>query len=75
MSKQRTFERFIHKAPFAVMTRLVAGAFIADELDEVFEQHRERQYTRDVKFSALLLGMIVGGLNFLGKHKSKIVVR
>jgi len=32
------------------MTRLVAGAFIADELDEVFEQHRERQYTRDVKF-------------------------
>jgi len=53
VSNQRIFERFIHKAPFAVMTRLVADAFIADELDEVFEQHRERQYTRDVKFSAI----------------------
>jgi len=61
---QKTFERFISKAPFAVMTRLVAGAFIGEELDEVFDQHRERQYTRDVKFSAIAASVADVALNF-----------
>ena len=64
MSHKKVLERFINKAPFAVMTRLVAHAFIADQLDDVFEEYRERQYTRHVQFSAIATSVADVALNF-----------
>lgn len=35
------------------MTRCIIGAVIDDRFDELFEEHRERQYDRSIKFSVL----------------------
>jgi Transposase DDE domain len=50
---QRLLEKYVRKCPFAVMTRTLAQAFLGDELDDVFDQHREYQYESQLKFSAL----------------------
>ena len=44
MSRTSIMDRFIEKHPLAVMTRCIAGTLSANELDEVFEQNRGRQY-------------------------------
>ncbi len=64
MSDQDVFRRFTAKAPFAVMTRIVTQAVIAGELDAVFEQHREYQYEKDVKFSAVAMAVADVAMNF-----------
>ena len=62
MSNQDVLQKFIVKAPFAVMTRIVTQAVIAEELDQVFEQHRELQYEKNVKFSTVAMAVAaVGG--------------
>lgn len=64
MSDQKMFEKFSLAAPFAVMTRVAAGAVISEELDQVFEDHREAQYERTVKFSAVATAVADVALNF-----------
>ena len=64
MSDQDVFRKFAAKAPFAVMTRIVTQAVIAGELDQVFEQHREYQYEKDVKFSAVAMAVADVAMNF-----------
>ena len=64
MSNQDVLQKFITKAPFAVMTRLVTHTVIAEELDQVFEEHRENQYEKDVKFSAVAMTVADVTMNF-----------
>ncbi|MGB6042574.1 MAG: transposase [Pirellulales bacterium] len=64
MSNQEMMRKFIDKAPFAVMTRLATGAVIAEELDQVFQDHRQQQYERNVKFSAVAMAVADVALNF-----------
>lgn len=61
---QRLFEKFVQKCPFAVMTRVLAEDFIANHLDDVFEDHREHQYESKLKFSALAFAVADVTLNF-----------
>lgn len=61
---QRLLEKFVQKCPFAVMTRSLAEAFIGDQLDDVFEEHREYQYESKLKFSALAFAVADVTLNF-----------
>jgi len=45
-------ERFIEQSPVTVMAHLTLGrALEAEWIDELFEQHSERQYTRSLLFS------------------------
>jgi hypothetical protein len=46
------FKRFAKKSPLAVMAQLVMQQALSPEwLNSLFEQHRERQYTRQLLFS------------------------
>lgn len=56
------FERFAEKTPFAVMSRsLLERALTPEALEELFEGKAERQYTRELTFSAVvdLMGQVV----------------
>jgi hypothetical protein len=64
VSNQDVLQKFTVKAPFAVMTRIVTQAVIAEELDQVFEQHRKVQYEKDVKFSAIGMAVADVAMNF-----------
>ena len=64
MSNQEVFQKYIDKSPFAVMTRLVSQAVIAEELDRVFQEHRNIQYEKDVKFSAVAMAVADVTMNF-----------
>ncbi len=64
MSNQDVLQKFMAKAPFAVMTRVATQAVIAEELDRVFEQHRKDQYEKDVKFSAVAMAVADVTMNF-----------
>ena len=64
MSNQDVLRRFIVKTPFAVMTRIATQAVIADELDQVFEQYREYQYKKNVKFSVIAMAVADVAMNF-----------
>ena len=58
------FERFVSESPLSVMTRAtIEHAFSASALDELFEFHSERGYTRDLLFSttAELMSLVVCG--------------
>jgi IS4 transposase len=57
--------RFVAEAPVAVMARLaVQRALGAEWVDALFEQHRERQYTRELLFSTVvdLMELVALGL-------------
>jgi hypothetical protein len=56
------FERFVEKAPVAVMVRgILERVLSADALDELFERVAERQYTRELLFSSVfeLMNLVV----------------
>src|ERR1700748_2905039 len=56
------FERFVAKAPFAVMARsLLERTLPAEDLDALFEEKAQEQYTRELTFSAVvdLMGQVV----------------
>ena len=57
MSGKTVLDRFIQKNPLAVMTRSIVGALMGDELDEVFDQNRSRQYNDTIKFSTVAMSM------------------
>ena len=53
MSGKTVLDRFICRNPLAVMTRCIVEALMGDELDEVFDQNRSRQYNDTIKFSTV----------------------
>lgn len=62
---QIVVEKYEQQAPAAVMTRLALDrALPAQWIDEVFEQHRQRQYPRDLLFSSVveLMTLVTLGL-------------
>src|SRR5438270_7287079 len=64
MQLGEVFERFIQQAPISVMFRtLLEHALDPTEIDRLFEDNADRQYTREVLFSAIveLMGAVVCG--------------
>lgn len=56
------FERFAAQSPVSVMARAAFElALSADAVDALFEEHAERQYTRDLLFSQVvdLMALVV----------------
>lgn len=50
----RIFASFVEKSPVSVMVRGVMERVLsAQRLDQLFEKHAERQYTRELLFSTL----------------------
>src|SRR3712207_2964115 len=65
MALDAVFERFARKSPLAVMARLLMQRALSPEwLEGVFEEHRERQYTRELLFSTVvdLMALVALGL-------------
>ena len=58
------FARFYKATPFAVLTRCLAQCFISEELNQVFDENRGRQYQREVSFAAIALAVADVSLNF-----------
>ena len=57
MSGKMVLDRFIEKNPLAVMTRSIVGGLMVDEVDEVFQENRSRQYDNTIKFSTVAMSM------------------
>lgn len=57
MSVKELLDRFIEKHPLAVLTRGVIGRLMDDQLGEVFQDHRSRQYNDTIKFSTVATAM------------------
>jgi hypothetical protein len=53
MSLDAVLQRFMTQRPLAVLTRCIMQTVLNEELDDVFEGSRSRQYTRDLLFSQL----------------------
>lgn len=65
MALDAVVARFIEHSPVTVMARLALGrALDAQWIDDLFEQHRERQYTRELLFSTTvdLMSIVAVGL-------------
>ncbi len=57
MRKDATLQRYIKLRPVAVMVRAITQGILNDELDNVFEGSRQRQYQRQMLFSQLAITM------------------
>lgn len=57
MFAKAVLERFIEKNPLAVITRSIVGCLMGEDLDEVFQQNRSRQYGESIKFSTVAMSM------------------
>jgi len=57
MSGKAVMDRFIHKNPLAVMTRCIVGTLMGDQIEEVFQQNRSRQYDDTIRFSTVAVSM------------------
>src|SRR5947209_5471318 len=66
MADAATFDNFVQDRPLCVMTRCVLGHVLTEELDDVFEQCRDRQFQRDMKFSALAVSVADVALGLCG---------
>jgi IS4 transposase len=65
MALEAVFERFTKKSPLTVMARLLMQQALSREwLEELFEQHRDKQYTRELLFSTVvdLMAVVALGL-------------
>jgi IS4 transposase len=65
MAPQAVFERFMKQSPLTVMARLLMQQALSREwLDRLFEQHRDKQYTRELLFSTVvdLMALVALGL-------------
>lgn len=63
MSPQ-VFDRFVDKAPFAVMTRVLAQDFIGSDLKCIFDDNRELQYDYIASFQSVAATVADVVLNF-----------
>jgi IS4 transposase len=53
MALEDVFERFVRKSPLSVMARLLMKrALSAEWMEGLFQEHRQRQYTKELLFSA-----------------------
>lgn len=62
MILSNVFERYVKMAPISVMARtLMEVALAPEDLDALFDQHTDRQYTRSLLFSTMvdLMGVVV----------------
>jgi IS4 transposase len=62
MLMSKLVDRFVEKTPVSVIARAaMEHALSAEALDAVFDEHAERQYTRDLLFSSVvgLMGVVV----------------
>lgn len=57
MSGKELLDRFIDEYPLAVMSRAIVDQLTGEELDEVFQQNRSRQYDETIKFSTVAAAM------------------
>lgn len=57
MSGKDLLDRFIDEYPLAVMSRAIIDQMTGEELDEVFQQNRSRQYDETIKFSTVAAAM------------------
>ncbi|QEG39922.1 transposase [Roseimaritima ulvae] len=60
----KVFDRFVDKAPFAVMTRILAQDFIGSDLNRIFDDNRELQYDYIATFQAVAATVADVALNF-----------
>lgn len=60
----KILDRFVNKAPFAVMTRMLAQDFIGSELNRIFDANREIQYDYIASFQAVAATVADVALNF-----------
>jgi hypothetical protein len=55
MVLSQIFDRFVERTPVSVMARAaMEHAMGRDELDALFGEHAERQYTKDLLFSSVV---------------------
>lgn len=62
MLLSKVLDRFVEKTPVSVMARAAMEHALAPEaLDELFEEHADKQYTRELLFSSMvdLMGVVV----------------
>lgn len=81
MDDQTVLQRFIEHRPLAVMTRLIVNEVLDDDLDAVFAQYRDRNYTREMLFSNLCVSIADVVLEFCPspnqayiKHKEELSI-
>lgn len=60
----KILDRFVQKAPFAVMTRVLTQEFIGSELSRVFDDNRNAQYDYIASFPAVAATVADVALNF-----------
>jgi hypothetical protein len=60
----KVFDRFVDKAPFAVMTRMLTQDFMGNHLNRIFEDNRELQYDHVTSFQAVAATVADVALNF-----------
>lgn len=53
MDDSKLLGTFLRKCPFAVLTQAAIRGVVADEFDDIFEEHRSQQYKRTMPFSAM----------------------
>jgi hypothetical protein len=59
------FERFVEQTPLTVMVRaIMARIFATEQLEQLFEETAERQYTRELLFSSVvgIMSLVVCGI-------------
>lgn len=64
MTDSMVMQRFIKERPLCVMARCVMGHVMTAELDQVFDDCRQRQYENELKFSALAASVADVALGF-----------
>ena len=65
MALDAVLQRFVEQSPIAVMARVaLERALSAEWVDEVFDRHRQRQYTHELLFSTVvdLMALVAVGL-------------
>ncbi len=60
----KVFERFVAKAPFAVMTRVLTQDFIGNDMNRIFDDNRVMQYDYIASFQAIAATVADVVLNF-----------
>lgn len=60
----KVFDRFVNKAPFAVMTRVLTQDFIRSDLNRIFDDNREAQYDYIALFETIAATVADVALNF-----------
>ncbi len=60
----KVLDRFVEKAPFAVMTRVLAQDLIGNDMKRIFNDNRELQYDYISSFQAVAATVADVALNF-----------